>query len=495
MKKKALLSSILTIVLCLSLIAGSTFALFTSETTVDIEVDAGRVAIEAGLTSPVLYSVTPDAAGTEFDENGKPYRYEEQTGTFANGGTATLDASNGVISLVNVTPGDKITFNLTGANTSDVAVQYRYKLEVVEGYDLMSGFVATVEGTKYASMAEYVSEWNPLAVGENIDKVADVNEEGVQLALELPVSAGNEYQELNAKIKLSVEAVQANADIADTDMISVKYITAVDDSAELLSKLYADEYLHIFVNDDINDTLYVNFDMTDKTIDANGNNVALNFGSGDIDNPTKIENVVIKNVKDTADETAAITLTSSVSGDITITDSVLYNGFKSPYGAIAGNGVQTTLDVTVERCELYSGVGGVDGSGNPVYGEKYGLYLTNANNLTVRDSKFEGFGSWAIMMNGTVTGNIVVSGCTFTNCAGILKSSVKGVADWQTGSLDGNFTFANNKMYNCTMKDDTYMQIKDVKGTVTFTNNTHNDVVVTVEDMKCDYLTNKYNGQ
>ncbi len=487
MKKKALLSSILTIVLCLSLIAGSTFALFTSETTVDVEVDAGRVNIEAGLTTPVLYSVQPDAAGEEFDENGKAYTYVEQTGTFANGGTATLDASNGVISLVNVTPGDKITFKLTGANTSDVAVQYRYKIECIEGYDLMSGFVVTVEGTKYASMAEYTSAWEGLAVGSNINEVA--------LALELPVSAGNEYQELNAKIKLSVEAVQNNADVSDTDMVSVKYITTVDDTAELAAKLASDEYLHIFVNDDINETLYVNFDMTDKTIDANGNNVALNFGSGDVDAPIIIENVVIKNIKDVADETAAITLTSSVSGDITITDSVLYNGFNSPYGAIAGNGVQTTLDVTVERCELYSGVGGVDGSGNPVYGDKYGLYLTNANNLTVRDSKFEGFGSWAIMMNGTVTGNIVVSGCTFTNCAGILKSSVKGVADWQTGSLDGNFTFANNKMYNCTMKDGTYMQVKDVKGTVTFSNNTHNDVVVTVEDMKCDYLTNKYNAQ
>ena len=38
MKKKVLLSAILSIVLCLSLIAGSTFALFTSETNLALEV-------------------------------------------------------------------------------------------------------------------------------------------------------------------------------------------------------------------------------------------------------------------------------------------------------------------------------------------------------------------------------------------------------------------------------------------------------------------------
>ena len=482
MKKKALVSSILTIVLCLSLIAGSTFALFTSETTVDIEVDAGRVNIEAGLTTPVLYSVQPDAAGTEFDENGKTYKYVEQKDTFANGGTATLDASNGVISLVNVTPGDKITFKLTGANTSDVAVQYRYKIECIEGYDLMSGFVMTVEEVKYASMAEYTSEWNPLAVKENI---TENNEEGIQLALELPVSAGNEFQELDAKIKISIEAVQNNADVSDIDTTTVKYITTVNDATELAAKLASDEYLHIFVDQNINNKVEITSDLTNKTIDANGNNVNLQFGKADA--PIVLDNVVVMNLKDTADNVEGITIGSYTSGDLTIIDSVLNSGASysaSAHGAIAGNSTGTNLDITIERCELISSAG-----------DKYGLYLTNANNVTIRDTKFTGFGSWAILINGTVTGNVVVSGCTFTNCAGIYKCSVTGVEDWQTGSLNGNFTLANNKMYNCTMKDGTYMQVKNLYGTVTFSNNTHNDVVVTVEDMKCDYLTNKYNGQ
>ncbi len=502
MKKTALISSIMTIVLCVSLIAGSTFALFTSQTDVDIAVDAGRVNITAGLVITELWSVKPfdevsdtdivDKTFNEYDENGKLYHYVKRDGkTFANGGTAELSdrqnddgsiTTNGVITLTNMTPGDKIVFKLTGLNDSDVAVQYRYKIECIEGFDLMSGFVSTVEGVKYAAMAAYTSEWNPLLVGENI---TENNAEGIQIALELPVSAGNEFQELDAKIKVSVEAVQNNADVSETDTTEVKYITTVKDSAELLAKLAADEILHIFVREDITEKVVITSNLTNKTIDANGNNVNLQFGKADA--PIVLDNVVVMNLKDNADNVEGITLGAYTSGDLTIVDSVLNSGASysaSAHGAIAGNGTPTSLDLTLERCELISSAG-----------DKYGLYMTNAKNVTVRDTKFTGFGSWAILINGTTDGNIVISGCTFTDCAGIFKTAVTGVKDWQTGSLNGNFTFANNKMYNCTMKDNTFMQVKTLYGSVTFSNNTHNDIVITVEDMKCDYLTNKYNAQ
>ena len=47
MKKKILLSSILTIALCLSIIAGSTYALFTSSADVNVAVTAGNVELTA----------------------------------------------------------------------------------------------------------------------------------------------------------------------------------------------------------------------------------------------------------------------------------------------------------------------------------------------------------------------------------------------------------------------------------------------------------------
>ena len=48
--KKKITSAVLTIVLCLSLIAGSTYALFTSEDTVNIAVTSGKVNVVATIT-------------------------------------------------------------------------------------------------------------------------------------------------------------------------------------------------------------------------------------------------------------------------------------------------------------------------------------------------------------------------------------------------------------------------------------------------------------
>ena len=56
MKKKALASSILVIAICLCLIAGSTFALFTDETKFNIAVTSGDVEIQASAEVSAIYS-------------------------------------------------------------------------------------------------------------------------------------------------------------------------------------------------------------------------------------------------------------------------------------------------------------------------------------------------------------------------------------------------------------------------------------------------------
>ena len=64
MKKKILLPSIATIIVCLCLIAGSTFALFTSTSNVNISVTAGDVEMVAGIAITKLESVKGDVNGT-----------------------------------------------------------------------------------------------------------------------------------------------------------------------------------------------------------------------------------------------------------------------------------------------------------------------------------------------------------------------------------------------------------------------------------------------
>ena len=205
MKKKVLLSSILTIALCLCLIAGSTFALFTSTTKVDISVTAAKVKMEASVSELKLYSVKATAGGSIVDEFGGQYKYVDRTEAqaFANGGTAVFE--DATLKLDRITPGDKVSFNIEGANTSDVTIQYRYVVECLSGEKLMSGLLVTIGDTTYPVLSNFTSAWSVLNPGSDITPVPVV--------IEFPVTAGNEYQELSTEIKVTVEAVQGNADV------------------------------------------------------------------------------------------------------------------------------------------------------------------------------------------------------------------------------------------------------------------------------------------
>ncbi|MBQ3160606.1 MAG: hypothetical protein IJC04_00605, partial [Oscillospiraceae bacterium] len=208
MKKKVLLSSIATIALCLCLIAGSTFALFTSQSKTNIAVTAGNVDVVASVEDFKLYSVEANSNGTIVDENGGKYEYVDRTtaGTFANGGTAVQNGS--MIELDKITPGDKISFEIQATNNSDVAIQCRYIIQCVEGEELMEGLVVYINDDAYPVLKSYTSAWTALAVGESITDSGNI-----EIAVELPVTAGNEYENKEVAINVLVEAVQGNADI------------------------------------------------------------------------------------------------------------------------------------------------------------------------------------------------------------------------------------------------------------------------------------------
>jgi hypothetical protein len=226
MKKKVLLTSIMTIVLCLCLIAGSTFALFTSQSEVGIEVTAAKVEMTANISALKLASVRP-ATVAEIrnnpeiiieDEFGGQYVYADRADTFANGGTAIFE--DATLTLDRITPGDKVSFNIEGANTSDVTVQYRYVIECEDGQKLMSALRISVEGVTYEFLGAYTSGWKTLTPGNDITPAPVV--------IEFPVDKGNEYQELTTKIKVTVEAVQGNADVSGSQYDVVEFLDGVN---------------------------------------------------------------------------------------------------------------------------------------------------------------------------------------------------------------------------------------------------------------------------
>ena len=203
MKKKTIATSVLAIAMCSCLAIGGTYALFTSESDVNIAVTSGKVDVVALASDLKTYSVEYTEGGTVRDESGATYAYVEQSaGTFKNGGTAALENGN-EITLNRITPGDKATFTITVTNYSNVAVQYRTSIVVVSDNGLYSGLNVTMGG----AAVNGISAWQTLAAPAEGSAVVDT----YACSIELPVNAGNVYQDKACSIAFTVEAVQGNA--------------------------------------------------------------------------------------------------------------------------------------------------------------------------------------------------------------------------------------------------------------------------------------------
>ena len=197
MKRKTIFSSLLTIILCLSLIAGSTYALFTSEDQVNIAITSGKVNVVATILDTEMKTFS---LGTE-----------QAAGKFANGGTAvfaTNEEGEKVLTLDKMTPGDKVTFSIQITNNSNVAMKYRV-VWAVEGV-LSEVLTATAGGDKIENGKSAWTSWPVPAAEDGSDKVKTID-----VVIELPADTNNDYQEKTATIVFTVEAAQGNAPEVD----------------------------------------------------------------------------------------------------------------------------------------------------------------------------------------------------------------------------------------------------------------------------------------
>ncbi len=199
MKKKILLSSVLTIALCFCLIAGSTYALFTSETEVNIAVTAGKVDVSATINEGLK---TWSLKQTEADA---------KNGPFVNGGFAKIE--DGVLKINQMTPGDVVKFSVDVTNSSNVAVKYRVKASSAvgdNGIDLTDALECKVviDGNVYTmtqTAKEFSSEWFEVDASVAIPSIA--------VKVTFPNGTpdhDNLFQNGTANIAFTLEAVQAN---------------------------------------------------------------------------------------------------------------------------------------------------------------------------------------------------------------------------------------------------------------------------------------------
>ena len=315
-RSKILLSAILTIALCLSLIAGSTFALFTSESKVNIAVKSGKVKVTAAVDDLKLYSAKADETGDLVDENGEKYVYElkeddtatvaDESKVFTNGGTAAYTTADGLLTLDRVTPGDRVTFTVAIGNESNVAIQYRVIVKVVSGLKLYSSLTVKLDGVKLNGVNK-TGTWTYLAPDSDI---ADIPVE-----IFMPITTGNEYQDLRTEMSITVEAVQGNAkttnDVLSTTVEAIaEGTTAVENNATTNSTTISDSDNLVTVIIPSSTALTTDDDSVTST------SLALKVKPQDT-----VSEITILSNKTSASYDVSVLKTTTVGGVTTVTDS------------------------------------------------------------------------------------------------------------------------------------------------------------------------------
>ncbi len=191
-----------------ALMAGSTYALFTSESSANIAISSGKVSLVATVdeNSLVTYSGKELTGEKEADEK-KIFRTDSEeiggeNGVFSNGGTAAIDTKTGDLKLEKMTPGDKVTFTIKVKNESNVTVRYRTIVKKSTDDGLFAGLNVVINGESFAG-EDKISHYSTLKSG--------MDAEDINVTVELPSDANDTYQDKNCTIVCVVEAIQGNA--------------------------------------------------------------------------------------------------------------------------------------------------------------------------------------------------------------------------------------------------------------------------------------------
>ena len=188
-KRSVIITAILAIIMCASLAAGATFALFTSSSSVNIAVTSGNVEVTASVV---------DIQKSYVDENG-----ETVNGKLFSG-DATFDEGAHTVTLSHVLPKDTVKFKVKVVNGSNVAIKYRMVMSLVEDNGLFSSLDITLNGKKFYGYTSG-TKYTLLDAEKQIDDISVV--------ISLPKEATCNGSA--CKLTYKVEAVQGNASVED----------------------------------------------------------------------------------------------------------------------------------------------------------------------------------------------------------------------------------------------------------------------------------------
>ena len=344
MTRKALLTSILAMLLCISMLVGTTFAWFTDE------VVSGNNKIVAGNLDVDL-RMWFDAEGE--NEDGYISIADSEAAIF--GDENSLVAQNNPDFLWE--PGKTEIVYLTLVNEGNLDLKYNVLLNVTDGGLIGSLEYAIIDGAVHGDLDEFDS-WDELKrlAGDQTDNVQagsavaarngaiEVhNENPFALAIHMKEEAGNEYQNKDITVDISVVAGQLASEFdsfgnqydANAELPVVSYASS---AADLEAALAAGG--KVIMANDVNITK--NTHQNGGELDGNGKTLTVNTSSN-YDCAITTTGGTIKNLTITGNPDNTRAMGSGSTGNHQLTDDLIIDNVKidSVLYGINGSGTGT----------------------------------------------------------------------------------------------------------------------------------------------------------
>lgn len=450
-KSRAILLSVLVVILCFAVILGATFALFTAKKEYGIGVNTGKIDVEGKLGLTGAWSEGQSGGAVEAGtatENG----YQ-----FPQGGEVIVDGAG--IQINNMSLGDKAAFNLVVTNKSTVNMKYSVSLTIEEGSDanLLESLKFTVDGE------EKLLSWkNSIALLDWTTVSADVQAElpALNFEISLPWSAQDyDLTDNSVSLKVVLEAVQANAftgsisaagqdheTLADAMNAAVNSedgvvsvggnLTAEWPTLEQMQQIAetgkpvtivgaGKSTTTIVATDD--EAIYIPANVTVKDVSIEGE-VAM-------DTTASVSDAII-NGNVTIAENAAQTISLMSLAALSETEGVV------AFDGVTVNGVITAANanLTINKSEINGGIsvsGGTLVLTNTVVENENGSALTIAagTTVTVTDTSLTATGDHTVVNNGTLTIGAGAYVDALTHGKGALVNNKGGVFTLDGGTL------------------------------------------------------------
>ena len=415
--KRALISSLLILAMCFTMLAGTTFAWFTdSVTSSGNRILAGKLDIDLVMdkTANGNYVSIADGQGDIFKEAAN-----------ANDSTATLWEPN------------KTQFAFLGVkNNGNLYASYRIIIDVTDNGLADALEFAYIDGAKAADVANYTN-WAAVqgAAGQNVGQLAagriTAATQGslapdaadyFALAIHMKDDAGNTYQEKDVYIDIAVVATQDNVeedafgpdydkDAEFPQVAAPVYITSAADFTAALSG--TDDTVEVGSNITVSGPQTI----SGKTLDGNGNTITVtNTGSscGIHAKSGTIENLTVEGSGRGIGSGSGAD--QKMDGDLTI-NNVTVNG--PVYGMNIGDGDGHKVIVTNSTINGWNSMANVDATfTNCTFGKAagYATFAVHSNSLTFNNCSFsdryEMFGRPPGSSDGLSSGTVTINNCT-----------------------------------------------------------------------------------